>query len=240
MSDSALPSCLHGKQPTLCSLSMDDPFGPIRWFDWDAVQRHPGRNLPHYELPGAIYFVTFRLCDSLPAEAYIKLAAARDAFLLQHPFPHTDEQNRQFKRVYHIPLERHLDMGMGQCILRRPDVREIVAKTLLKFDDDRYQLGDFVLMPNHVHLLARTRRDLKLRNTCRQWKQLSATRINALLHRQGRLWQSEPFDHILRGPVKLRQCRQYIADNPQHLRPDDFTLGQGTLFHDPAIAALLE
>jgi type I restriction enzyme R subunit len=29
-----------------------------------------------------------------------------------------------------------------------------VADSLLHFDDERYRMGDFVVMPNHVHLLA--------------------------------------------------------------------------------------
>lgn len=215
---------------------MDDPFGPIQWFDPDAVDRHHGTNLPHYEMPGAIYFVTFRLGDSLPQKVYQELAAARDAFLRKHPFPHTDEQDRQFKRLYVLPLERCLDEGLGECVLRDSQVRAIVRKTLLHFDGQRYRLGDFVIMPNHVHLLTRIRHGITLRATCRQWTSLSAVRVNELLGRHGRLWQTEPFDHIMRGPEKLLQCRGYIADNPRNLRCGEFALDQGTLFRtEPGI-----
>lgn len=39
------------------------------------------------------------------------------------------------------------------CLLRQPVLAKIVADSLRHFDGDRYCLGDFVVMPNHVHLL---------------------------------------------------------------------------------------
>ena len=35
-------------------------------FDWEAVKKSHHRHLPQLDQPGAIYFVTFRLADSLP------------------------------------------------------------------------------------------------------------------------------------------------------------------------------
>lgn len=148
-------------KPLCYTPAMPDAFGPIRWFDWDAVERHYGGNLPHFELPGGIYFVTFRLADSLPQDVYKKLAAARDAFLAHNPLPHTPEQQDQFKRIYHLPLECNLDRGLGECVLRNRCVRDLLKDTLLHHDCNQYQIGDFVIMPNHVHLLARTRPGLK-------------------------------------------------------------------------------
>ena len=60
---------------------MSEEFGPVRWLDWDRVQFERGMNLPHFEQVGAIYFVTFRLWDSLPAEVYQKVCAAREGWL---------------------------------------------------------------------------------------------------------------------------------------------------------------
>jgi hypothetical protein len=35
-------------------------------FDWDAVETSHQRHLPQRDQPGAIYFVTFGLADSVP------------------------------------------------------------------------------------------------------------------------------------------------------------------------------
>lgn len=211
---------------------MSDGFGPIQWFDWDAVERHYGTDLPHYEIPGAVYFVTFRLHDSLPAEVMERLVAARDAFLRDKPLPLSGEQEDELRRMYSYPLECALDGGYGECVLRQPALRERLIEILQRFDGDRYQLGDYAIMPNHVHLLMRVRLDLKMRIQCRNWKSFSGRELNALLGRSGRLWQSEPFDHIVRSAAKLQQCREYIWRNPASagLREGQFTLGRGMGF----------
>ena len=46
-----------------------------------------------------------------------------------------------------------LDNCHGACVLRDPNCAEIVANSLQHFDCDRYELTDFVVMPNHVHVL---------------------------------------------------------------------------------------
>ena len=201
----------------------------MQWFDWDHVQFHRGRNLPHFEQAGAIYFITFRLWDSLPAEVYQELFAARDQWLGNNPPPYTWAQELELKRVYSLPLERFLDEGHGRCGLRDEGLRDELVDIMLCFDGEAYEVGEFVVMPNHVHLLMRSSRKTTMRKVCRRWKNLSARAINQTLGRRGRVWQSEGFDHIVRSRATLEQCRQYIRDNPRHLRAGEFTLGCGRL-----------
>ncbi len=52
-------------------------------------------------------------------------------------------------------IEKWLDQGMGNCHLKRPDIASIVANALHHFDNDTYELGSFVVMPNHVHAILR-------------------------------------------------------------------------------------
>ncbi|MBN1853037.1 MAG: hypothetical protein JW829_09950 [Pirellulales bacterium] len=47
-----------------------------------------------------------------------------------------------------------LDECHGACLLKQADLARIVADSLFHFDSDRYLLTDFVVMPNHVHLMA--------------------------------------------------------------------------------------
>ena len=108
----------------------------------------------------------------------------------------------------------YLDQGYGACPLRETDAAQIVANTLSHFDGDRYHLGDFVVMPNHVHVLVCLLGTIELESQCTSWKKYSATKINRLLNQRGRFWQEESFDHLVRSPEQFDYLRRYIRENP--------------------------
>jgi putative transposase len=110
--------------------------------------------------------------------------------------------------------------------LRRPDFAAIVAKSLRHFDAERYILLDFVVMPNHIHLLASFPDEAMMLAQCESWKHFTANQINRQLQEKGRFWQQDAFDHLVRSEQQLSYLRQYIAGNPQRarLRPDEFVL----------------
>ena len=85
---------------------------------------------------------------------------------------------------------------------------------LLHFDGQTYHMGDFVVMPNHVHLLFCLFADADILSLGRSWKQFTATRINRALGRRGRFWQEEGFDHLVRSTDQFERMRRYIAENP--------------------------
>jgi type I restriction enzyme R subunit len=123
-------------------------------------------------------------------------------------------------------IRQHLDRGHGACVLRRPDLARIVADSLLHFDDARYQLGDFVVMPNHVHLIVGLLGETVIEEQCYSWKKFTATKINKVLNRTGRFWQEESFDHLVRSAEQFEAIQRYIADNPIFAR-----LSEGAYFH---------
>jgi len=69
-------------------------------------------------------------------------------------------------------------------------------------------------MPDHVHLLVTPSPEVSLSAVLNGIKGASSHRINALLHRRGKLWQREPFDHILRSVEKVAEKANYICNNP--------------------------
>ena len=84
-------------------------------------------------------------------------------------------------------------------------------------------MSDFVVMPNHVHLLAQfTAVDMNVQ--CESWKHFTAVRINQNLGTSGRFWQVEQFDTLVRSEMQFDAIRQYIADNPRKatLSDDEF------------------
>ena len=96
--------------------------------------------------------------------------------------------------------------------------------SLQHFDGDRYQLGDFVVMPNHVHLLAAFATHDGMKKQLTSWLHFTATEINRLTGCQGHFWQPEPFDHLVRTPEQYDYLRQYIEGNPKtaRLKPNEY------------------
>ncbi len=65
----------------------------------------------------------------------------------------TTRQRTEYHERFAKRYMESLDKGCGTCVLQRPELSRIVADSLLYFDGVRYNMGDFVVMPNHVHLL---------------------------------------------------------------------------------------
>jgi REP element-mobilizing transposase RayT len=200
-----------------------------RAFDWRQARILHRGSLPHLRQDGVVYFVTFRLADSLPADVMKRLRAERDAWMTSHPPPLTDEQNQEFRRIWSARIERLLDNGHGECVLRNRLCREAIEATLCHDDGKLYLLGDFAIMPNHVHGLLQLLADNDLSRVLQSWKSIGARQINRIAKRSGQLWQDESFDHIVRDETAMARLIQYIKDNPRHLPTGSYTLGHGLL-----------
>ena len=172
------------------------------------------RNLPHWEQAGCTYFVTFRLADSLPQEKLERWVAERAQWLQQNPTPQTEPQRREFHERFVDPLEQWLDAGEGACWLQRPEIAAIVESALRHFVGQRYTLGEYVIMPNHVHVLVAPLGEWTLAQILHAWKSYTAHEINVILKRDGKVWQDEYFDHLVRNEQALEQYTEYIRQNP--------------------------
>lgn len=199
-------------------------------FDWDAITGRRRRNLPHIVQPGVIYFLTFRLADSIPQERIAAWHGEYERWLAANPPPHAPDQQREARKLGIWRIEQFLDNGHGACVLQSPATQDIAESTLLHCDGSDYWLGDYVIMPNHLHVLVRLGDRFSLADAAGPWRSVSAHKINRLLRRRGRLWQDEPFDHIVRNARQLARIRRYIQNNPAKLRPGAARLGCGSLF----------
>jgi putative transposase len=174
------------------------------------------RHLPHWRQEGATYFVTFRLADSLPQVKLDELASLRSAWEAQHPPPWTKEVLEKLARQSMERVERWLDQGMGSCTLKEPAFAALLTEAMHHFDGTRYELGAYIVMPNHVHALVRPTlcKEHPLETILGSWKQYSSKRINAQIGSKGALWQDEAYDRIVRDEEHLYRCLQYIGRNP--------------------------
>ncbi|MEO7724555.1 MAG: carbamoyl-phosphate synthase large subunit, partial [Chthoniobacterales bacterium] len=192
------------------------------------------RNLPHWEQPGATYFVTFRLADAVPAELQQQWREELTSWLRHHPEPWDAKTAFEHHRRFIQSREEWLDQGSGSGLLRDPAVAQIVAQALRHFDGDRYQLDAFVVMPNHVHALVQTEEKGTLSEVLHSWKSFSAKEINRSLGRSGPLWQDESFDRMVRDYDELERYREYVAANPAKakLSEGQFVLQRGGKLQD--------
>ena len=99
------------------------------------------------------------------------------------------------------------------------------AKTLEFFHGQRYWMGDYVIMPNHIHCLVAFLDNDIAKTQPGSWMRFSAKKINQLLGSNGALWFPEPFDHLVRSENQLEYLRSYIGDNPKKagLNKGEFT-----------------
>jgi len=199
----------------------------LQAFHPDADFEVRSRNLPHWRQEGATYFVTFRLGDSLPREKLDSLKAERREWLRRHPSPRSRALLVRFWELFSAKIEEYLAAGCGACWLRRPEIQDIVEEALRHFHGDRYQLGHYVIMPNHVHGLVTPAASWDLSAILHSWKSFTANRINREVNRRAALWQEETYDHIVRDEEELAACERYIVDNPVQagLREGEYRLG---------------
>jgi putative transposase len=168
------------------------------------------RHLPHWRQDGATYFVTFRLADSLPQEKLNELAAIKQAWQRNRrtargtALPSRRDQAAQESRSTTVSsktdgisetlahelqaqIEAWLDQGMGECPLKHAHLASFLTSAMHHFDGDRYELGCYVVMPNHAHAIVRPLNagSDPLEELLGAWKKYSARRINHELKQRG-------------------------------------------------------
>jgi REP element-mobilizing transposase RayT len=159
--------------------------------------RH-GRHLPHWDAVGQPQFVTFRLHGSLPATRIFRrehVATSGEAFVM---------------------MDRLLDKGAtGPLHLKLPEIAELVVNALIGSDlrFHRCKMHAFVVMPNHVHLLATQLAPFA------KWlgplKGFTANRANKVLGLSDHaFWQNESYDHLVRNNDEFLRIQRYIELNP--------------------------
>lgn len=120
------------------------------------IEKHKGVNLPHRQQREASISVTFRLADSLPAPVVERLAAERrqlERELAMMGCLPGDNEYRRLEQLQSQKFEELLDRCQGECVLKSDKIAQCVSDALLFFDQQRYQMYAFCIMPNHVHSL---------------------------------------------------------------------------------------
>jgi putative transposase len=170
----------------------------------DSVQPpHKGwysRNyLPHFDEPGLVQSITFRLHDSMPLERRTEW----------EELLHTTDLALRDERI-----EAYINRGYGSCLLADVRTAEVVQDSLLYFDGLRYRLLGWVIMPNHIHVLAKMVPGHTLPAVVQAWKSFTAKEANRALGRTGPFWHRDFYDRFVRDERHLGNALRYIHENP--------------------------
>jgi REP element-mobilizing transposase RayT len=178
--------------------------------------RQRGR-LPHWEKDAGLYFITFRLADSLPKAVLEKIGERRRILMAAkqtgaHLLPSQEVLVAEFSPV---KLEEYFDRGAGACSLRDARIGELMANALRFWEGKRYRLLAWCVMPNHVHVVCRLLPGQGLSKVLQGWKSFTARKANVILGRSGAFWQREYYDRLIRDGDELERAVGYVVRNPE-------------------------
>lgn len=104
-----------------------------------------------------------------------------------------------------------------QPVLANPPCHQIIVSEL---SDMRvrhgWSIGQYVVMPDHVHFFAKAipGQARPLNTSIGKWKEWTAKRIRGEIGGTGSLWQPEFFDHVLRSNESRKEKWSYMVANP--------------------------
>jgi putative DNA methylase len=190
---------LSSKQTSRVVTSAEPPAPHLGW--------HSRGYLPHWDHPGMIQSLNFRLADSLPASVVEKW---------ETELSFKPEKGREVELRRRI--EEYLDAGHGKCWLRRPSIARMIQDALMHFDGERYRLLAWCVMLNHVHAMIETEEGFPLGNVVHSWKSFMGHEANKKLNLLGEFWQREYLDRYVRNSEHYGKVIAYIEENPVKAR----------------------
>ncbi len=192
------------------------------------------RSLPHWYVPGAAHFITFRLYGSLSSTFLEKMQKEKHR-LIQRPLSESQTSAGQRKTIHKKLFSRfdaQLDNATENLWLAETAVASMVRASLFFHHEKKYQLLAYTIMGNHVHLLLlpllehRARQDYAdadlgevrdkgnlLAAIMHSLKSYTAHEANKILNRGGQFWQHESYDHWVRDDDEMERVVDYINLN---------------------------
>ena len=197
------------------------------------------RNLPHIQPQGGMFFITFRLYDSIPVSEIENLSN------IYKNTNTTDISGKSVKRLkqeqqedYFLAFDEYLDNNLNApYYLSKQEIARLVSDSLHFRDGRDHKLVCFCIMSNHVHMiiynlqkpLDRIMKELKsftgkgaLKILKNMDSEVPASRLNifagATSYKQelqfpSRFWQPESFDRIVRDRNDMANKISYILNN---------------------------
>jgi len=167
------------------------------------------RHLPHLHPSEGIFFITYRLVDSLPKEIVNALhdeyKNEKESILIQ-PNKHS----------YFVAFDEYMDKYKSdKNYLSILEIAEINKKAIHYYDSNYYQLISYCIMSNHIHLVIKlTEKAPDLSQIMHSIKRFTAKESNIVLNQKGAFWMKESYDHLIRSNKELKNVVNYVINNP--------------------------
>jgi REP element-mobilizing transposase RayT len=199
------------------------------------------RHLPHWDVPGAAYFVTTCLEGSIPAKGLLDVARYGAQLRRRSRPPNVTEDAwkvRNWKLLF-VRQEQWLDHAPANRALESPELAREVVDSMYHFAGARYDLLAYVVMPSHFHWLFQPRPEWvatidTTKRTARErilygLKRYTANACNRIRGVRGTFWQQESYDHWVRDSDEMKRIIRYIERNPVKAglvrTPEDWKFG---------------
>jgi len=172
--------------------------------------------LPHWEIEGATYSLTYRLHDSLPLHVLHRLREEREAMTrqltggLRAP---TAIERFDIEEACALRLDEELHVGRGHCYLRNPQLADTIVENLHHFSGTRYSLYAWCVMPNHVHVVFRPCEGESLERILHSWKSFTSHAAWPIVGTKT-LWAREYYDRMIRDERHFFDSVAYVRNNP--------------------------
>ena len=191
------------------------------------------QRLPHIQPIGAIFFVTFRLYESIPRKKTTQLKQYYQK--KSKEIKTINDKHLRNRKLFALRNEYFQDYNIlldkidsGPVYLENDSIAKIVSEQIHRFDGDFYDLIAYSIMNNHVHLLIDTSLQLPdrieeielienyiaLDQILKRIKGPSAIYSNRELGLSGQFWARESFDTYVRNDKMLKNIISYILENP--------------------------
>ncbi|HKK81400.1 MAG TPA: transposase [Prolixibacteraceae bacterium] len=173
------------------------------------------RNLPHIVPIEGMFHVVFRVKNSIPAHLLDKFKSDYEEQKLNITANSKEEHLQILNRLNNDYFEKFEDELHRSPIKPLADYKnaEIIQNAILYFQNKRYTVLAYSIMPNHVHLLLSNLKK-HLSDILKPLKGFSAWEINKQAGRKGTFWQDESYDHIIRSRDEMANTVDYILNNP--------------------------
>ncbi|MDD3050577.1 MAG: transposase [Candidatus Cloacimonetes bacterium] len=189
-----------------CGVFLTEAGVPAGGFVEESKGWHSRGYLPHFDAGNIYQFITFRLYDSVPKEVIQKwkdeLGVCKS----------TDINSKEYIEL-HNRIQKYEDNGYGQCFLKDDKINKVVEEALNFYHKIKYDLIEYAIMPNHVHVLIKVYEGNNLSSIVHSWKSFTALAANRILNRKGNFWMKDYYDRYIRNDEHFQAAISYIKKN---------------------------
>jgi putative transposase len=108
---------------------------------------------------------------------------------------------------------------MHQNLFQRTETADLLLNTIFRYRDaGEFSLQEFVVMPNHIHLLVSINDDHAIGRAMQMIKGGFSHAVGKADLKLKAIWQPSYYEHRVRDAVEYARMRNYIHQNPVQRR----------------------